>query len=78
MDTDELRTEIDGIQKTLAAHQKILDGLRDDGQPVRSVGHGSGYWKYLLVMGILVTSIGGYGAYQYYLVLQSIIDQIPR
>ncbi|MSR87225.1 hypothetical protein EXS70_03575 [Candidatus Peribacteria bacterium] len=78
METDDIRAELDEIKAALAAQQKMLDSLRASGHVEKSVGHGSGYWKYLLVMSIIVISIGGYGAYQYYLVLQSIIDQTPH
>jgi hypothetical protein len=39
---------------------------------------GHRYLKYLAIVAIITLVVGGLGAYQYYRILQSIIDQFPR
>jgi hypothetical protein len=39
---------------------------------------GKRYLKYLASVSVIAIIVGGFGAYQYYRILQSIIDQFPQ
>ncbi len=64
------------IRAMAKVQQEILEELR--AKPHAHFGLGKAYWKYLAVLTIITLAAGSFGAYQYYKVLQSIIDQFPH
>ena len=66
--------ELKDIQKTLKEHGRRLEELSQSGTAVPRRHH----WKVMLAMAALVLFAGSIAAYQYYRVLQSIIDQYPH
>ncbi len=64
--------------------KEIRDLLKDQQKTLADIkaARGGGYfghlhWKFLIVMTVVTLIAGGFGAYQYYKILQSIIDQYP-
>ncbi len=78
-DTEHMESELADIQKKLQTHAQMLAELHAQ-QKAFSMPRKSGglHWKVMLVVAVVVLAVGSYGAYQYYLVLQSIIDQYPH
>jgi hypothetical protein len=74
MKQSEIAKELQDIKKMLQTHQHTLEEIRDGRISLPKKHH----WKILLAIAALTLFIGSFGAYQYYLVLQSIIDQFPR
>lgn len=53
----------------------LLQKIRD-GQTVEKQSHKPHWWR-MLVLAFFALSLGVYATYQYYIVLRSVIDQLP-
>ena len=78
-DMEHLESELADIQKTLQSHAQMLAELHAQQKSFSAPYKSSGvHWKVMLIVAAVVLAVGSYGAYQYYLILQSIIDQYPQ
>ncbi len=76
----DLAKELREIRARLDRQQEQLDVLRAERAPPPSASapHGHLRLKVTLVLALFVLAVAGAGAYQYYRILQSIIDQYPH
>jgi hypothetical protein len=73
------------IKEMLKSQQASMKEIRDllTAQKLTIEEHpahprfGRRYLRYLAIVSVIALTVGGLGAYQYYKVLQSIIDQYP-
>ena len=70
----DITQELKDIKKTLKEHGQRLEELSQGGIVMPRKHH----WRVMLAMAALVLFAGSIAAYQYYRVLQSIIDQYPH
>lgn len=62
------------IRDLLKKQQKTLERLE---QRHERAGTGHIHWKLLLILTVITLGAGSFGAYQYFKILKSIIDQFP-
>lgn len=76
MQDPELTSLLKEIRDLLRKQQQLLEEIHSSHLP-RSL-FGKTHWRMLIILALSILIVGSFGAYQYYRVLQSIIDQFPR
>jgi hypothetical protein len=74
MKQTDIARELTDIKKLLKEQGRTLKEMHGTQHVIPKKHH----WKVMLAMAAFVLFVGGFGAYQYYRVLQSIIGQYPH